>query len=286
MTWTGHCAPRAIKSLPCQVYDWEYTLDSGTLLSYHYPTLKKCEWTGAAMDLTPHPVALREQVERLVRSTDGTFAAIARETGLHPSTVKDWNRRGGWRPPVRASRRRDDPTRWPASRRIAVEQLYRNPDNALADLAAALGVGRRGASAFFKTCGFGGRPRAARTAGTGQTGGDLRAALRGHIARQVERFDAALKGEAPLDSSKVLRDLGGLKRLLDDLDADEKMRGQGHGADTGACSTDGGALEARNLDLPALRAQIARRYAAFAGERAFAGLPGEPAAGPDPRPLP
>ncbi|WP_204276985.1 hypothetical protein, partial [Escherichia coli] len=29
-------------------------------------------------------------------------------------------------------------------------------------------------------------------------------------------------------------------------------------------------------DLPALRAEIARRYAAFAGERTDAGLPGEP----------
>ena len=95
------------------------------------------------MDLTPHPVALREQVERLVRATDGTFAAIARETGLHASTVRDWNRRGGWRSPARASRR-NDPASWSASRRLAVERLHRNPDIALADLAAALGVGGRG----------------------------------------------------------------------------------------------------------------------------------------------
>ena len=237
------------------------------------------------MDLTPHPVALRDQVERLVRTTDRTLAAIARETGLHPGTVKGWNRRRGWRPLARRLRR-NDPTLWSASRRLAVETLHRNPDIALADLAAALGVGRSGASAFFKACGLGGRPRAPRMAGTGRTGGDLRATLRGHIARQVERFDAALKGEAPLDSSKVLRDLGGLKRLLDDLDADDKMRGQDHGADTGAGGTEGGAVDPRTLDLPALRAQIARRYAAFAGERAVAGLPGEPAAGPDPRPLP
>lgn len=232
------------------------------------------------MDLTPHPVAVREHVERLVRTTDSTLAAIARETGLRSGTVRHWNFRLGWRPPAHKPRRRNDPASWSASRRDAVERLYRNPDIELADLAAALGVGRSGASAFFKTCGLGGRHR---TAGTGRTGGDLRAALRGHIARQVERFDAALKG-APFDSSKVLRDLGGLKRLLDDLDADERVKELGDGADAGAGKADRAAGFATG-DLPALRAQIARRYAAFAGERADAGLPGEPAAFPDRRPL-
>ncbi|WP_375410654.1 hypothetical protein [uncultured Methylobacterium sp.] len=235
------------------------------------------------MDLTFHPIALRRHVEKLVRTTDRTLAAIAQETGLCPGTMGHWNFRWGWRPPAHKPRRRNDPARWSASRHTAVERLYRNPDVELSDLAAALGVGRYGASAFFKGCGFGSRPRPPRTVRTVGTGGDLRAALRGHVARQVERFDAALKGKAPFDSSKVLRDLGGLKRLLDDLDADERVKELGDEADAGKAERAAGFAA---LDLPALRAQIARRYAAFASERADAALPGEPAAFPDPRPLP
>ncbi|KAB1076995.1 hypothetical protein F6X53_21060 [Methylobacterium soli] len=117
----------------------------------------------------------------------------------------------------------------------------------------------------------------------------MRAALRGHVARQIALFDAgldaALQGQSPglADSAKVLRDLGGLKRLLDELELAEgrgllpgDVAGGGHG-DAHESAPGGPAAG----DLPALRAEIARRYAAFAGERPDAGLPGEPA-GPAP----
>ena len=57
----------------------------------------------------------------------------------------------------------------------------------------------------------------------------LRAALRAHIGRQIAAFDAALRGEgaAVIDSARVLRDLGGLKRLLDDVGADDRRGGRG-----------------------------------------------------------
>ncbi|MGU3605172.1 hypothetical protein ACLBYC_27450, partial [Methylobacterium brachiatum] len=85
----------------------------------------------------------------------------------------------------------------------------------------------------------------------------LRAHLRAHIARQIAAFDAALNGEgaAVLDSARVLRDLGGLKRLLDEM-------APGDGREGGDDDTE--------PDLPALRAEIARRYAGFVRGRTAA----------------
>ena len=89
----------------------------------------------------------------------------------------------------------------------------------------------------------------------------LEAALRGHIARQIAALDARLNREpAEADSARVLRDLGGLKRLLDDLPIAEASEG---------------AADASCQDLPALRAEIARRYAAFCGEPSDPAVPGE-----------
>ncbi|WP_232631682.1 hypothetical protein [Methylobacterium sp. Leaf118] len=82
----------------------------------------------------------------------------------------------------------------------------------------------------------------------------LRARLLTHVARQIDRLDAVLDAAEPsagLDSGKVLRDLVGLKHLLDEL-----MVGNGGG--------DG--ASGPPLDVVALRADIARRYAAFAAD--------------------
>lgn len=101
----------------------------------------------------------------------------------------------------------------------------------------------------------------------------VRARLLTHIERQIERFDAALDGEPSpgLDSGKVLRDLGGLKNLLDDM-----MTADGCGG--GVEDAGGRALSV--ADLMAMRADIARRYAAFAAAEPDDGLSGTADAGP------
>ena len=257
------------------------------------------------MALAGHPPEVHEAVARLMRGTDRTLASIAAETGVPANTVSTWNRRAGWRLPTYAKPRSIDPAEWPETRRAALARLYHNPEIDLADLAAAMGAARSGGRSLFKACGLAGRrrraglPRVPSDPGRTRDGPSLRAALRGHVARQIAHFDAgldaALQGQGPgvPDSAKVLRDLGGLKRLLDELEAAEArgfaqgdralddrafgdFAGVGHGD---AHESAQGGPDAR--DLPALRAEIARRYAAFAGERPDAGLPGEPA-GPSP----
>ena len=98
----------------------------------------------------------------------------------------------------------------------------------------------------------------------------LRAQLRTHIERQIERFDAALDAEpspAGCDSGKVLRDLGGLKNLLDDMKAADRAAREG--------GTDGtaGRSSLSTADLVAMRTDIARRYAAFAAAEPNVGVP-------------
>lgn len=102
----------------------------------------------------------------------------------------------------------------------------------------------------------------------------VRARLLTHIERQIDRFDAALEGEPSLglDSGKVLRDLGGLKNLLDDMMAADRSVREGGAEDAG-----GRSLSAANL--VAMRADIARRYAAFAAAEPDDGLPEAAAAG-------
>lgn len=107
----------------------------------------------------------------------------------------------------------------------------------------------------------------------------LRARLLAQIERQIDRFDAALDADAPpagFDSGKVLRDLGGLKTLLDGMKAADQAAGEG-GAD-GAAAQPFLSL----AELVAMRADIARRYAAFAAAEPDDGvldpsLPGSPA---------
>lgn len=101
----------------------------------------------------------------------------------------------------------------------------------------------------------------------------LRAQLRIHIERQIARFDAVLDAEPPpvgFDSGKVLRDLGGLKNLLDD------MRGPSRAAVKGETDGAAGPSPLSAADLVALRADIARRYAAFAAAEPDDGVPGPP----------
>ena len=98
----------------------------------------------------------------------------------------------------------------------------------------------------------------------------LRTQLLTHIERQIARFDAALDAERPpagFDSAKVLRDLGGLKNLLDDIGAADRAAGEG-GADG---ATDSAPLSV--ADLVAMRTDIAHRYAAFAAAEPDDGLP-------------
>lgn len=109
------------------------------------------------MDLTPHPDAVRDEVERLIRTTERTLKAIAAKVGLKRQTVASWNFRLGWRPPVQKPWRRNDPALWQLSRRLLVAHLYWNPNIDLADLTSALGVGTSRASKFFEARGISAR---------------------------------------------------------------------------------------------------------------------------------
>ncbi|KQQ11915.1 hypothetical protein ASF53_14660 [Methylobacterium sp. Leaf123] len=105
----------------------------------------------------------------------------------------------------------------------------------------------------------------------------LRVQLRAHIERQIARFDAALDAEtspAGLDSAKVLRDLGGLKNMLDDIKAADRAAREGR--------TDGEASRPPlpTADLVAMRTDIALRYAAFAAAEPDDGVLDPSLAGP------
>lgn len=235
------------------------------------------------------PLETRKLVEQLMRMTS---REIAERTGVRAQTISTWNRQHGWREGVGDAQRRLDPGAWAPARRRAVETLYGMMEIEPAMLALALGGTVAGAPALFRACGFERRPRARPAPRAPKTGAappaarvmdNLGEALRAHIGRQIARFDAALSGETPpaLDSAKVLRDLGGLKRLLDDLSSEDRER-----SDAQRNLADGASATSRppadDSDLPALRAAIAARYAACLGERPDAGFPGEPAAAPDP----
>lgn len=238
----------------------------------------------------PVDPAIRNAAEALMRDSDLPVPAIAAQVGAKPSTIRCWNRRFNWRPLQRSLVRIPAPAAWPAARRAAVARLYRQPLVEIGDLAVVMGAPRPRAVALFETMGLTGR-RPGDFLGDGapgQASPGLRAALRHHIARQIVRFDAALSDPPPnLDTARILRDLGGLKRLLDEADLHDSKAGGAHGTDGSDAARDSGPGESgRAVDLPALRAQIAQRYAAWSGAGAPAGLPGEPAAAPDPDPGP
>lgn len=233
------------------------------------------------------PSEQRDAVEALLRDTDLTMAEIGARTGVNPHTVCTWNVRAGWLRPPRKSRR-PDPRRWSARRREALARLYLEPRNDPGDLAEAVGVGRAAGRALFIASGLIQRPERdpaepdraedrlphapqdrpsppPDTLGPLDASGaadapTLRAQLRAHIARQIAAFDAALRGEgaAVLDSARVLRDLGGLKRLFDEVAEGSDRDGSGTGERERERKPE--------PDPAALRAEIARRYARFVGE--------------------
>lgn len=205
-----------------------------------------------------HPAERRAAVRRLLRETDLTIPEIAARTGVHPATIKTWNARAGWpRPP----HWRSVIARWSEPRRCAVARLLRQPGNDPVDIAAALGFGPSGAECLSAAIQLtplmrSKMPGTARDPGPAIDPANLRAHLRAHIARQIAAFDAALAGEgaALAESARVLRDLGGLKRLLDEVEGDTVGHTAREGGDDGS-----------ERDLPALRAEIARRYDGFVG---------------------
>jgi hypothetical protein len=240
--------------------------------------------------LVPIVASIRGAVEAAMRDTARPVTAIAAETGVRVTTIRTWNKRFGWRPAAATASTAFTPARWKPARRAAVARLYREDWIDIGDLAQALGVARHRAEALFAQCGLEGRRpgEVGRALGLDTDPRRMRAALRAQIARQILHFDAALNGAAGVpafDSARVLRDLGGLKRLLDETTDD------GRGERDGSASGDGGGSSGDRFaddrpadDLPALRAEIARRAEALGGERADAGPAGEPAAGPDPGP--
>ncbi len=219
------------------------------------------------------PAERRDAVEALLRDTDLTMAEIGAQTGVNPNTVCAWNARSGWLRPPRRSRR-FDPARWPAGRRAALERLYHEPRNDPRDLVEALGLSQAAGRTLFIGSGRIRRPTprdppalphgapVALDAAAAADAPTLRAQLRAHIARQIAAFDAALRGEgaAVLDSARVLRDLGGLKRLFDEVAAGKDRDG------TDPREGGDGPERRPEPDVAALRAAIARRYARFVGE--------------------
>jgi len=187
-----------------------------------------------------YPPETREAVEGMLRDGVLSMRSIAACTGISSTTVWSWNRAAGIRSvgavcePGSAVRRSEP------KRRRSMPARHGPPPGDVPDLAT------------------------------------LDAALRAHIARQIAVFDDGLRAAqdaardadraaAAIDTAKILRDLGGLKRLLDDLGAAARQPDAEGDAD-------GGAPE----DLAALRERLARRLAAFAAEPdpAAAGEPG------------
>ena len=216
------------------------------------------------MDRAPrHPPSLRVRVAELMRDTDLSPEAIAERTGVPYPTVCRWNQRHQWRPSAARALGTPRPTRWSSARLLAVARLHAVPAVDPGDLAVALGQRRERAEAFFRACGL--PERGARAEPEGLSGAAVRATLRAHVARQIMAFDARLCAAPPGiagDSAKVLRDLGGLRKLLDDLDA--------------APAPPAAPAARPEPDIVALRAEIVARYERFVAlDAARAGRSGD-----------
>ena len=202
----------------------------------------------------------RAAVETLLRDPTLPVSEIARRTGVSRHRVRLWNRQAAVRLPL--ARRRTLAV-WPPERRAATLRVLA-ADIDPGDMTEALGFARASAPTLLAALGVKRTPAERRTSkGDTPHPRRLRALLRDHIGRQIATFDAALADpRAGMDSAKVLRDLGGLKRLLDDLGdgSDENERGEGEPRDASACPSSETAL-----DLDGLRAEIARRYERFVG---------------------
>jgi hypothetical protein len=219
--------------------------------------------------VSPYPAGTRRDVEALLRQPGPSMADIALRTGVAYQTVRRWNQEGRIRAWTRDALREANFSTWTHGRLQATARVLGHRGVDPGDVAEATGCRRRDAAALMLACGS----AAARDAtplslpGAPPDLGVLNTALRVHIGRQIAAFDEQLRGAAPVDDpARLLRDMGGLKRLLDDL-----ARAQQQDADGDA---DGEPLP----DLAALRADLARRYEAFASGGHVAGLPGEPAA--------
>ncbi|WP_091942448.1 hypothetical protein [Methylorubrum salsuginis] len=211
-----------------------------------------------------------------MRGSDLTPQEIAARTGVPYSTVCRWNLVQNWRPAVLRAREAHRPQKWSQARVAALARVARVPGVDPGDLAEALGARRDRAESLFRACGLSETitpqsavGRAQRRAGPD---GSLRAALRVHLARQIGELDGLLAARGrqdilvrleragKLDTAKMLRNLVGLKKLLDEVEPPSEGRGAGD---------DEGGGDGR-LDLVALRADLVRRYAAFAARNAAA----------------
>jgi hypothetical protein len=217
------------------------------------------------------PSGTQAAAEALLRDPALTISDIAKRLGVSRQRVNAWNRRARLRPP-RVQRRAV--VAWPPERRAALARLVATAGVDPGDVTEALGFARASAPALLGSLGL---SRTAPAMRVDEGFGDgaaphprrLRARLRAHIGRQIGLFDAALAEPGPaLDSAKVLRDLGGLKKLLDDLDhgaAGDDGEGEGGPHDASSRPGSGPAL-----DVDAVRAEIARRYDRLIGGGASA----------------
>jgi transposase-like protein len=215
------------------------------------------------------PASRRAEALTLLQDASLSVGEIARRLGVARQAVERWNREAGIRP--RHLRRRMVET-WPPARREAALRILAVAQVDPADLAEAVGFAREYARLLLSSLGAADRagpdddPPGAPGEGVVPSG-RLGARLRAHIGRQIAVLDAALTA-APaggIDSAKVLRDLGGLKRLLDDLGegaaADDRDRGKGEPRDEPARSVH----DESERDPDAIRAEIARRFERFVG---------------------
>lgn len=228
----------------------------------------------------------RTLAQTLLQDPNLSIDAIARRIGVSRQTVEGWNARTGVRPPCP---RPSTLAAWPKSRREAAARILSVAEIDPADVSETAGFSRAAAPVLLATFGHAGPERAARMP-AGTEGGvpegfgpgpgveqrvadvrTLRARLRAHIGRQIEALDAALCGMPPagFDSAKVLRDLGGLKRLLDDLGSGGS-EGEGEPRDEQARSDP----DAVDADLERVRAEIARRFDRFDAGGAAGRVPG------------